>query len=337
MPTSTQKSSQFIPINQIDNTIFKPEELKPEAPTKLHDALHHEHPSSTQIDVPLNEETPSTPHDADQIIYDDRPTPTPHHANIPSQLTEGTSKVQPPNTRLQARLNPDLTRANTPIHSNTTEKDDSLRAITPSQKLNRNIKHSRDKMLFISHKVPQTLRRQWFLVQVDYDISHASDRPSDTHFICEFYRMHPSDQTKPLSDRRYWLEWHRMKNNILQKDTYLYPPNRSNTARKRGYVPYSDWLNLADPQTYIHGPFDFQSTRSHKPNYTIKTEDWTQLQNKTDSYDCDPPAQPPISTHLTLSYENYSLVAKNDSNIITTTDQRPNRAITFSMMTNWNN
>ena len=296
--------------------IFKPEELNPEAPT-------NEQNSSTQTDVPLNEETQSTPYDADQIIYDDRPTPKTHH-NI--------SQVQRPTTRLQARLNPDLTRANT------TEKDNSSRALTLSQQLNRDIKHSRHKMLFISHKVPQTLRRQWFLVQVDYDMSHASsDRPSDTHFICEFYRMHPSDHNKPLSDRRYWLEWHRMKNNILQKDTYLYPPNRSNTARKRGYVPYSDWLNLADQQTYIHGPFDFRSTKSRKPSYTIKTEDWTQLQNKTDSYDCDPPAQPSISAHLTLSYENYSLVAKNDSNIITTTDQRPNRAITFSMMTNWNN
>ena len=185
--------------------------------------------------------------------------------------------------------------------------------------------------------MPQTLRRQWFLVQVNYDTSQVPDRPSDMHFICDFYCVHPSDHNKPLSDRRYWLEWHKLQNHILQTDTYLYPPNRSNTARKRGYVPYSDWLNLADPQTYIHGPFNFQSTKSHKPNYTIKTEDWTQLQNKADTYDCDPPAQPIISAHLALSYENYSFVAKNDSIKITTKNQRPNTAITYSMMTNWDN
>ena len=51
-------------------------------------------------------------------------------------------------------------------------------------------------------------------------------------------------------------------------------------ARKRSFIDFADWIDLTDPNVYIHGPFNSQSNTKNKPTYCVQQKDWNKLPGK---------------------------------------------------------
>ena len=47
----------------------------------------------------------------------------------------------------------------------------------------------------------------------------------------------------------------------------------------------SQWINIDDQSTYLHGPFEFATINGRKTLDRISTKDWTRLEAQQDKYD----------------------------------------------------
>ena len=159
---------------------------------------------------------------------------------------------------------------------------------------------SESKLFFISHKLPEQDRKEWRLVQVDLTKSMKL-RPSclqDGSFLCDFYVLHTFDDTADLTEKRYWLEYHEiLDSKHLSSEYHMVQPTEFSRelAYKRNLVPYHLWISIFDPETYIHGPFNFAMRNGRQTRDRISKIDWDILISNKTKYSNDPPA---TSIHL---------------------------------------
>jgi len=151
------------------------------------------------------------------------------------------------------------------------------------QEILEKIKKSRDKLFFIFHDVNGA--KQSFLVQVDLDQQFDDDEEGvlpNTCLYCVFFLVHPDDHDKPKPTKRFWIRWHKYNNKskTLSPDVVLHSPLQTKLARKRSFIDFADWIDLTDPNVYIHGPFNFQSNEKNKPTYCVHQKDWNKLPGK---------------------------------------------------------
>lgn len=153
---------------------------------------------------------------------------------------------------------------------------------------------SSDKLLFISYKQNNETRREWKLVQIDFDTS-ISNRPTclqDGIFFVIFYIEHPHDSSLHNADKRYWIEYHRQINHKSISENYnLIQPSETSvhTAKDKNLIPYSEWIDLRDKNTYIHGPFNFDKRNGRKTRDKISIQDWDLLTRQSSKYQNDQP------------------------------------------------
>jgi hypothetical protein len=158
----------------------------------------------------------------------------------------------------------------------------------------KNIISSQDRLFFIAHSNSNKTRKEWKLVQVDFDTSMQL-HPSclqDRKFLVNFFIMHKNDNNVNLSDKQHWLEYHTANSaHTLSNRYHLLAPSAvsAKIAKSRNLVPYREWLNLRQDDCTIHGPFEFRTVNGRKTRDRINTVDWDILISAKSRYDSEPP------------------------------------------------
>jgi hypothetical protein len=153
---------------------------------------------------------------------------------------------------------------------------------------------SQDRLFFIAHSHSNETRKEWKLIQVDFDTSMQL-HPSclqDGKFLVNFLILHKNDEQTNLQDKRYWLEYHAADSTkTLSSRYHLLAPSAvsAKVAKSRNLVPYREWLNLRQDDCTLHGPFEFSTINGRKTRDRINTVDWDILISAKSKYDCDPP------------------------------------------------
>ena len=184
------------------------------------------------------------------------------------------------------------------------------------------------KLFFISFKLDNQDRREWKLMQVDLDKSMKL-RPSclqDGSFLCYFYLLHTFDDSADLTEKRYWLQYHEiLDSKHLSTEYHMVQPTEFSRelAHKRNLVPYHMWISIFDPDTFIHGPFDFAMRNGRQTRDRISNVDWDILISNKSKYDNDPPA----STITASQKSYYSQLSWNEHYINTAQDDTVSDAI----------
>jgi hypothetical protein len=169
-----------------------------------------------------------------------------------------------------------------------------LTASRPFSQFVSDIIRSNDKLFFIPHSPPNQSRREWKLVQIDFQATMRL-HPSclqDGKFLVQYFIEHFNDKTVNLTDKRYWLEYHSHENRkTLGVQYHLIPPTSvsSDIARARNLVPFCAWVYLSQPNHLLHGPFNFSTVNNRKTRDRISTMDWNLLIASKDQYDSPPP------------------------------------------------
>jgi hypothetical protein len=94
------------------------------------------------------------------------------------------------------------------------------------QKLIAFIIQSEDKLFFVNHSVTATEgRKEWKLIQVNFEKS-IQQQPAclqNERFLVDFYIEHHRDKPLDIRDRRFWLEYHKIKlpQNDLDPISYI--------------------------------------------------------------------------------------------------------------------
>ena len=169
------------------------------------------------------------------------------------------------------------------------------------------IHNSADKLFFIAHSVDSTSRREWRLVRVNYSTS-ISLHPAclqDGRFLVDFYIAHTADSRYNAPNQRFWLQYHTLAHLSSPLDSgalHLIRPSETSeqTALRRGYAPFRQWVNLTHEATYIHGPFDFADFRGRRSRDRVSRRDFEVLIERRTLYDNDPPRLdlPTYSIHV---------------------------------------
>jgi hypothetical protein len=168
------------------------------------------------------------------------------------------------------------------------------------------IVRSEDKLFFIAHSPTNETRKEWKLVQIDFDKSMQL-HPSclqDGKFLVNFLIQHRHDDSVNLPDKRFWLEYHAAASaKTLSSRYHLLTPSTVNPqiALNRNLVPYREWIQLRHDDRLIHGPFDFSTLNGRKTRDRISTTDWDILISSKAQYHSAPPH---YSNHLVQVHWN---------------------------------
>ena len=105
--------------------------------------------------------------------------------------------------------------------------------------LHSKIECSVDKLLFIQYTPAGTMRRRWYLVQVDLDASKSicSTYIKDLSYYCHFLAKHPNDKNKSDEYSRWWPDWYKysrdsITSDIVFGDRILFRPSQQPNADK---------------------------------------------------------------------------------------------------------
>jgi hypothetical protein len=153
------------------------------------------------------------------------------------------------------------------------------------------IQASKDRLFFISFRLPGTLRAKWFLVAVDLlqtasDTRRCGDPAVSGVYFVHFFGRHPcSDDIDSDCEARWWPLWHEF---VISDDgvidygkRVLIPP--SQTVNLHDVVPWGECVTLTDASVCLLGPFDFQDPSVNPPGRSVRSrqyvplEVWTQL------------------------------------------------------------
>ena len=152
-----------------------------------------------------------------------------------------------------------------------------------AQALYNELQTSQDKLFFVQYIPAGTVRARWYLVQIDYDLSTIDPVCSESKGIyqCSFLARHSKDQNKSDEKSRWWPDWYnykicqKTKNVIYGKRVQIRPSVIPDSSK---YILWAAALNLTDPSTYIHGPFNFNPiTPTQRTHNTVSPEDWKVL------------------------------------------------------------
>jgi hypothetical protein len=147
---------------------------------------------------------------------------------------------------------------------------------------------STDRLFCASCRFGDNDAREWRLARVAF-MDSMSLYPSctlDGRFLFEFYICHPADWRHNAVNQRYWLQLHSVDDLCfprLASDTHLVCPcdTSDSYATCHKLMPFRKWLNICHLNTYIHGPFNFDSIQGRKTYDRIAQVDWDALSRHT--------------------------------------------------------
>ena len=148
---------------------------------------------------------------------------------------------------------------------------------------------SDDKLFFISYQLPNESRREWKLVQLDFELS-IRQYPTclqDGKFIFNFLIEHPKDTKLPFKHKRFWIEYHQsLSQKQLHRQYHIIQPSdvSAKIASNQHLVPYREWINIKDQSILINGPFNFATLNQRKTRDRISLREW-QILRQCDKYD----------------------------------------------------
>jgi hypothetical protein len=106
---------------------------------------------------------------------------------------------------------------------------------------------SKDKLFFITHSPTNKHRKEWKLVQIDFEKSMQL-HPACLHdgkFLVNFLIQHRHDDSVNLPDKRFWIEYHAAASaKTLSSRYHLLTPSSVSPqiAINRNLVPYREWI-----------------------------------------------------------------------------------------------
>ena len=142
-------------------------------------------------------------------------------------------------------------------------------SIPPFGSLVQQIIQSKDKLFFIAYQLPNQNRKEWKIVQLDFNqsISKHANCLQDGKFIMNFLIQHPKDNNQPFTYKRYWLEYHKMLSlKQLHNQYHIIQPSdiSHKMATNQDLTPYREWINIHNNTNILHGPFNFATLNNRK-------------------------------------------------------------------------
>eukprot|EP00978_Attheya_sp_CCMP212_P004971 scaffold10957_cov56-Attheya_sp.AAC.4 len=134
--------------------------------------------------------------------------------------------------------------------------------IQPLSQIIANIIKSEDTLFFITYLQLNEERKEWKLVQLDFERSmhlHPSCL-QDGKFIFNFLIQHHNDNQLHITDRRFWLEYHQSDHvKSLSADYPVIQPSNvsAKIAKSPNLIPYREWIYINHSKVFLHGPFNF--------------------------------------------------------------------------------
>ena len=172
--------------------------------------------------------------------------------------------------------------------------------------IHQDITTSKDKLFFVHFTPANTLRKRWYLVQVNIqDTAEVNPDYHNNHkYFCTFLAKHPSD--KHLSDELscWWPDWYRYKTDtttgqIVYGNRILIRPNTNPDPTK--FVPWATDLELTTSATArnLIGPFNFEPiSQSNRTKQTVPSSLWRQLKDICISHHILPPTLGSTSSNI---------------------------------------
>ena len=141
-----------------------------------------------------------------------------------------------------------------------------------------------NKLFFIQYTPEDTLRRRWYLVQIDMESTATAnpDYATNGKYWCIFHYSHPNDKDKSDEFSRWWPEWYRYTrcsttDAIIYEYRILIRPSVTPCSKK--FIQWAALIPLyGTKSTVLVGPFDFASiTMSNRVRQRVSREYWDQL------------------------------------------------------------
>jgi hypothetical protein len=158
--------------------------------------------------------------------------------------------------------------------------------------MHKRIRQSRDKMFFIRHRINDTDKHKWFLVQARPEASDPHKAQEEGIYMVRFWiREHQHSETRPQRNCRYWPEIHERNHNgpnIIGPIIPIRPGQVETllTTRPDRYIAYELPVNLCTHA--ITGPFDFAVPKFYDQEANRVTfEDWEELKAKAPRHKID--------------------------------------------------
>ena len=160
-----------------------------------------------------------------------------------------------------------------------------------------------DKLFFVQYNPEGTMRRLWYVVQIDMPstIELNPEYATNGQYWCVFHYKHPSDQQRSDACSRWWPEWYRysrdpVSQNIIYGQRILVRPSVTPSAEK--FIQWASLLPLYGPKSSVLvGPFLFEPiSASNRIRQKIALQDWAALALVCNNVGIHPPCLVPIKS-----------------------------------------
>jgi hypothetical protein len=141
-----------------------------------------------------------------------------------------------------------------------------------------------DKLFFIEFTPEGTLRRRWYLIQVDIPstIEVNPDFASNHLYWCVFLAKHPTDISKSDEYSRWWPDWYKYDrcpstDDIIYGQRVLIKPNTIPCSSI--FIQWSTLLPLRGPDSIaLVGPFTFEHVSAYnRVRQRVHNSNWELL------------------------------------------------------------
>jgi len=175
------------------------------------------------------------------------------------------------------------------------------------------------KLFFISYAPTTVMKKKWYLVRVDTNMSArdplSRDFATSGVYYVEFLAKCSYDTSKSDSLSRWWVEWRKfttLSNGDIDLDSHRteFRPNKSVNLSQ--FTPFGDTVNLLDPSLYMLGPFEYlqpdpaaRTTRAarYKVPDCLPLPTWQQLFDLCPYFGVTAPSlSPPPRSSVAFSY-----------------------------------
>ena len=165
---------------------------------------------------------------------------------------------------------------------------------------------SKDKLFFINYTPANTMRKRWYIIQVDLPSTKelCTNYNNTGLYYCVFLARHPNDNKRSDEFSRWWPEWHeytqhKTSNDIIYGKRILIRPNV--TPNPNRYIQWATVLPLGnnDSSHTIYGPFDFNPINAtNRTHNKISLQEWRLLNDHCNNNGLLPPTFGANITHL---------------------------------------
>ena len=148
------------------------------------------------------------------------------------------------------------------------------------------VEASKDKLFIIAEHSGNRPKKDWFIVQVDWDETVMTKAKSKGLYHCRWYIRHHKDCTsRRISECRFWPEIHEFMPGGYLGAIQLVKPSKAidQVLEEKDWAWYQREINLFTD--HIVGPFDFATI--NKETHRISSSVWNELRTKVNSSEVD--------------------------------------------------